>query len=152
MRPLQAIIYCRKLYGHYNALFLMIPLPASGPGHQEELAWLPGGVLAMTSCLLLHFWVTLMRNNWVTFWESTKPRHNEPTWRKSLLCRSLCTPPLPSRGLPPLLNRLPTNMPTKTLPLVQVQVCTVIIHLQGEPGHGNNQLQHHNDCPCRRCI
>lgn len=92
MRPLWAIIYCRKLYGHYNALFLMIPLPAAGPGHQEELAWLPGGVLAMTPCLLLHFRVTLMRNNWVAFRDSTKPRHKEPTKRKLLLCLSLFTP------------------------------------------------------------
>lgn len=151
MRPLWAIIYCRKLYGHNNALFLMIPLPASHPAHQEEFAQLPGGALAMTPCLLLHLWVTLMRNNWVTFWESTKPRHSEPTQRKWLLCWSLFTP-LPSRGLPLLLNHLSTNVPTKTLALVQVQVCTVINHLQGEPGLRNNQLQHHNDCPCRRCI
>lgn len=66
-----------KLYGHCNALFLMIPLPTSGPGNQEELAWLPGGVLAKTPCLLLDFWVILMRNNWVTFQDSTKPIDTE---------------------------------------------------------------------------
>lgn len=152
MRPLWTIIYCMKLYGHSNALFLTIPLPTPGPGNHEELAWLPRGASAMSPCPLLDFWVIVMRNNWVTFQDSTKLILSEQKTEKAAAVLQRSAHPLPSRGLPPLVNHFSTNMPTKTLALVLVQGCIVIILLEGEPGHSNNQLQHHNDCPCRRCI
>lgn len=131
MRPLWTIIYCIKLYGHCNALFLMIPLPTSGPGNQEELAWLPDGVLAMTPCLLLDFWVTLMRNNGVTFQDCTKHIHGEQNLGESWCCVAGSSHPLPSRGLSPPVNHSSASVPTKTLTLVLVQVCIVTIHLGG---------------------